>query len=92
MKIYFCLDTCTWIYLANGTEPVKFLQDIQDLLNQGRLCIILPQIVEEEWNRNKDKGTIQKPILSSFTELNKQIKQVSAILDKVETHSPFQFL
>lgn len=28
MKIYFCLDTCTWIYLANGTEPVKFLQDI----------------------------------------------------------------
>lgn len=55
MKIYFCLDTCTWIYLANGTEPVKFLQDIQDLINQGRLCIILPQIVEEEWNRNKDK-------------------------------------
>lgn len=75
MNIYFCLDTCTWIYLANGTEPVKFLQDIQDLLNQGRLCIVLPQIVEEEWNRNKDKGTIQKPILNSFAELNKQINR-----------------
>lgn len=92
MSIYFCLDTCTWIYLANGTEPVKFLQDMQDLLNQGRLCIVLPQIVEEEWNRNKAKGTIQKLILNSFSELNKQIRQVSAILDKVETHSSFQFL
>ena len=92
MEVYFCLDTCTWIYLANGTEPVKFLEDIQELLNQNRLHIIMPEIVLDEWRRNKVQGTIHKSLQSTFGELKKQTKILSEILDKIGTYSPISFL
>lgn len=86
---YFCLDTCTWIYLANGTEPVKFLEDLLDEINSGNLVIILPKIVLEEWNKNKADGSIMDGVKRTFRDINKSIKEISAIIDKMDYTSKF---
>jgi hypothetical protein len=86
---YFCLDTCTWIYLANGTEPVKFLEDLLDEINSGNLVIILPKIVLEEWNKNKADGNIMDGVKRTFININKSIKEISVIIDKIDYTSKF---
>lgn len=85
-----CFDTCTWIYLANGREPVKFLKDIEQLINLELLQIILPKIVREEWNKNKT--SISNNITNTFGEVNKSMKDISSTIDKIEIKSQFKFL
>lgn len=86
---YYCLDTCTWIYLSNGTEPVKFLEDLLDEINSGNLVIILPKIVLDEWERNKEDGSIMDGLKKTFGTINKSIKEVSVIIDKIDYTSKF---
>ena len=86
---YFCLDTCTWIYLANGTEPVKFLEDLLDEINSGNLVIILPKIVLDEWTRNKEDGSIIDGVKKTFDDITKSIKDISVIIDKIDYTSKF---
>jgi len=86
---YFCLDTCTWIYLSNGTEPVKFLEDLLYEINSENLVIILPKIVLDEWNRNKKNGSIADGVKRTFGDINKSIKDISVIIDKIGYTSKF---
>lgn len=90
MKYYMCFDTCTWINLANGREPAKFLKDIEELIDLGLLRIILPNIVRDEWNRNKE--SISNSITYAFGGISKSMKEVSSTIDKIEAKSKFQFL
>lgn len=91
-KKYLCLDTCTWIYLANGTEPVKFLHDIRDLINSKQITILLPQIVLEEWNQKKNDKSIFGIVNHTFKGLKKNIKEIGEILDKINKIPSFNFL
>lgn len=78
MKVnYISLDTCTWIYLANGTEPVKFLDFILQESQKGNIKIIVPEIVIKEWEKNKDnavKGFVEKQLKKIIDELNRVSK------------------
>ena len=90
MKYYICLDTCTWIYLANGQEPVKFLDDIENLIKLDVVQIILPEIVRQEWDRNKVQAGSH--LTKSFLQIKNEISNVSTILDRIETKPLFSFL
>ena len=90
MKYYICLDTCTWIYLANGQEPVKFLDDLENLIELNVVQIILPAIVRQEWNRNKLNAGSH--LAKSFLQIKNEIRNLSTILDKIETKPLFTFL
>lgn len=89
---YFCLDTCTWIYLANGTEPITFLKNVIDLMDNNRIKILLPQIVLDEWNRNKNNRTIHKHLELKLKAISKAFKPISDVLDKIDSSSIFGYL
>lgn len=90
--IYLILDTNIWLYLANGLDPItakhhddlhfKLLESLKELKDNNDICIIINEIIVEEWKRNKEhsKAKIKKLILklenpdNSFTELKKYVK------------------
>ena len=74
-----CLDTCTWIYLANGTEPVKFLDFIANEVEKNNIKIILPEIIIDEWNRNKD-DTVNKGTIIHFSQIIEGLERVKRLL------------
>ena len=56
---YIALDTNTWVYLANGTEPVKLLHFLKREVEIGNIKILLPEIVSKEWEIHKEKSVRQ---------------------------------
>ena len=80
---YLTLDTNTWIYLANGTEPVRLLSFIKQEVNKGNITILLPDIIVKEWNKNKDKAVKQGGL--------KHFKDVNEAFEKTTEESVFFF-
>lgn len=72
---YLALDTNTWIYLANGTEPVRLLTYIKQEVDKNNIVILLPEIIVTEWESHKDKTVIKGSI--------KHFNDVSEALDKI---------
>lgn len=60
---YLILDTNTWIYLASGYDPMKgqhsekvhsiLLQRLIQKINSYEIVIIVPDLVIQEWDKNK---------------------------------------
>lgn len=88
---YIALDTCTWIYLANGTEPVKLLDFIFEESRKGNIAIIVPEVVIEEWERNKI-DTVEKGAIKHFKQVIEQLKRISRLLGKKGERPKFSFL
>lgn len=57
--VYLCLDTCTWIYLANGFEPGKLIGYLEQQTFTKNIKLIVPKILLEEWDRNKGSAIKQ---------------------------------
>lgn len=55
MKLYLLIDTCVWLDLAKDYRQLPILDALLAMKNAGSLEIILPEIVAEEFNRNKDR-------------------------------------
>lgn len=72
--IYIALDTNTWIYLANGTEPARLLHQIKQQVNTSEIAVLLPTIVKDEWDKHKN-GTVKKESLKSFNNSLKDIEK-----------------
>ncbi len=72
---YLTLDTNTWIYLANGTEPVRLLTYLKQEVDKRNITILIPDIIITEWNKNKDKAVKQGGV--------KHYKDVTEALDKI---------
>ena len=72
---YLTLDTNTWIYLANGTEPVRLLTFIKQEVDKGYVTILLPEIIIKEWDRNKDNAVKQGSI--------KHFNDITYALDRI---------
>ncbi|MGZ3920832.1 MAG: PIN domain-containing protein [Bacteroidia bacterium] len=88
--IYLILDTNIWIYLANGfdTKSQKFhdnhhfhlLRRLMDLSEEGDICILINDLIIEEWKRNKINAEKKIALLSNkllnnslFTEISKYV-------------------
>jgi len=86
---YICLDTNAWIYLANGREPVKLLHYIESQVIKGTIKLIVPELVIEEWDRNKDN--IKTEILADLKNATDNFKRITKAITK-RTSDAFEFL
>jgi hypothetical protein len=48
---YLIIDTCVWIEL--GSRYIEVREKISDLVDRGKVILIVPQVVVEEWNKHK---------------------------------------
>lgn len=81
---YISLDTNTWIYLANGTEPVRLLHFIKKEVEKNNITILLPQIVESEWEVHKEK-TVRQGSIKHFNDIKEALERILKLLgDKGE--------
>lgn len=84
--IYLILDTNNWIYLANGLDPIKnkyhdnlhfeLLQSLKELTTEGKIQILINDIILTEWNRNKEHCNLKIKSLE-----NKLINKENAFKD-----------
>lgn len=81
------LDTCTWIYLANETYDPQLLEKLQKLVVSGKVRIIIPETVFDEWNRNKDDAVIKK----IMTRYEQQIKNAETIAKHLDSEDAASF-
>ena len=79
--IYICLDTCTWIYLANGIEPSKLLTYLKNEIEEDSLRIILPEIIIDEWNRNKSTA-VHNQIRRAIKENKEQLDNLKNLIGR----------
>lgn len=49
------IDTCVWLELAKDYRNYDLIQAVGDLRDQGMLQVILPRLVVEEFDRNKER-------------------------------------
>lgn len=49
------VDTCTWLDLAKGADQTKFINVIEELIRLEEVAFIVPQIVLDEFGRNKER-------------------------------------
>jgi hypothetical protein len=49
------VDTCVWIDLAKDPSQHAFLRALDILMREGKVSVILPPLVHEEFKRNKEK-------------------------------------
>ncbi|MBC6609104.1 DUF4935 domain-containing protein [Hymenobacter sp. BT188] len=49
------IDTCVWLDLAKNHEQSTMLSVIEEGIQQNEISLLVPQIVLEEFERNKDK-------------------------------------
>ncbi len=74
---YICIDTNAWIYVANGTEPRKFLTYIDEELSKGNLTVLLPEIVKTEWEADKYKDSDGTHVYNAIKENLDKIMRLS---------------
>ncbi len=54
---YLIIDTCVWIEL--GREYIEIREKISDLVDRGKVILIVPQVIVEEWNKHKRTKIIE---------------------------------
>lgn len=82
--IYLCCDTNIWINISNSEEPTRLLDTLHAEISNGNIILILPEVIEKEWERNKESKIIdiidknineQKRILHKLSDfLNQEYK------------------
>ncbi|MBB2929831.1 PIN domain-containing protein [Paraburkholderia silvatlantica] len=55
MKLHLLIDTCVWLDLAKDYRQLPLLDAVLAMKESGDLEIILPKILVEEFDRNKDR-------------------------------------
>jgi hypothetical protein len=53
--IKILVDTCAWLDLAKGADQSKFITVIEELIRLKEIAFIVPQIVLDEFGRNKER-------------------------------------
>jgi len=78
---HLIIDTCVWIDLCRKFVEVR--KKISDLVKQKKVRLILPQIVIDEWNKNKEFRIIT-PKKEAIRTRIKHAKEISHHLKKNE--------
>ncbi|MFL5053949.1 MAG: PIN domain-containing protein, partial [Microvirga sp.] len=55
MKLHLLVDTCVWLDLAKDYRQLSTLEAVAALNEAGDLELILPRIVVDEFERNKER-------------------------------------
>lgn len=98
--LFLILDTNIWLYLANGLDPItnkhhdnlhfELLKTLKFHKEQNEICILINDIVIEEWKRNKEhsKLNIKKltcKLSKSDNPFNDIKKYVKSGIDTLQT-------
>lgn len=71
------IDTCVWIDLAKDHHQHPFLQALDALMREGKVAVMLPPLVLEEYERNK--GNI---VNTNRASLSSALKRAKDLLDQ----------
>ncbi|QEL13858.1 PIN domain-containing protein [Limnoglobus roseus] len=71
------IDTCVWIDLAKDHHQHTFLRALDALMGEGKIAVMLPPLVLEEFERNK--GTI---LNTNRQSLSSALKRAKDLLDQ----------
>lgn len=98
--IYLILDTNIWLYLANGFNPItekphenlhfQLLTKLKELNESNNVCILVNEVIFEEWKRNKENNKLRIKKLTNklensnslFTSIKKYVKSNTDSLQK----------
>lgn len=78
---HLCLDTCTWIYLANGFEPGKLISYLYEEIKRENIRIILPELIIEEWQRNSSTA-VNNAVDQTFKGSVEGLKKIQQLIEK----------
>lgn len=53
--VYLVIDTCVWLELTKDSSQEPLLSALEDLVRMSFMSLIVPQIVVDEFNRNKER-------------------------------------
>ena len=73
----FLIDTCVWLDLARDPHQQALLGVIEELIRLRELEILVPQVVFDEFNRNKSRV-----VQDATRSLSSVLKRVKDIIDK----------
>lgn len=55
MKLHLLIDTCVWLDLAKDYRQLPLLDALFAMIEADEASLILPQIIQDEFARNKDR-------------------------------------
>lgn len=75
--IFLFVDTCVWLDLAKQVDGGKMVAILRELHDQGRIRLIVPQIVLDEFERNREKvqKDMTRSVSSKFREVRNAISE-----------------
>ncbi|WP_271400150.1 PIN domain-containing protein [Salinicoccus roseus] len=71
------IDTCVWLDLAKDYQQQATLDALEESIQQGKVELILPRTIIDEFERNKDRIVEQ-----SGRSLSSTLKRVKKVIDK----------
>ena len=88
---YLALDTNTWVYLANGTEPARLLHFIKQQIEEGYIILLIPETVINEWDNSK-KHLAKQGALTFVREIDEKLDKIKELFEKKKNSNSFGFL
>ena len=75
--IHMLVDTCVWLDLAKQADGGKMVAILWELCDKGRVELIVPQVVLDEFERNRDRvqETMTRSVNARFREVRKAIDE-----------------
>lgn len=76
-KLELLVDTCVWLGIAEDHRQLPLLAALEELVKAGEISLIVPQVVKDEFSRNKERIATE-----SSRSLSSVIKRVKVAVDK----------
>src|SRR5260221_2611832 len=75
--IHMLVDTCVWLDLAKQADGGKMVAMLRELCDKGRIELIVPQVVLDEFERNRDRvqEAMTRSVSARFREVRKAIDE-----------------
>lgn len=77
LKLELLIDTCVWLAIAEDHRQLPLLAALEELVKAGEISLIVPQVVKDEFARNKERIASE-----SSKSLSSVIKRVKGAVDK----------
>lgn len=74
------IDTCVWLNMCSNVVETKIIDKLTEFVKEGKVRIIVPEIIVEEWNRLKVEKIVKQNEASIKGKL-KNIKELFTFID-----------
>ena len=78
---YLIIDTCVWLETGKDVSETSIIDKLTDFVNRGQVCLIVPSIIREEWNKHK----IEKIIKENEQSISGKLKNVKDLLSFLDS-------